>query len=172
MNMVGEFHGSACLSNTHLFQQELGRSVDDDPHVAVVARVADVAPSQEGHKEQPHEEVAELSGDVEANVACEARAQVEGDDEAEDDGRGPEGAEDVLALVVLGEVLKELANFLQQLFLIALAELLAPHLLDALEVLQGQGTLHTMLLLQHFGGHVRLVSTTQLRGGAGREERQ
>lgn len=148
--------------NAHLLQKVLGHGVNDGPQFTVLARITDVGPGQDGDEQKAGQHVAQLGGEIEAGVARDAGGQVERHDEGEDDGGGPEGVEDVLALVVLDKALIKFCYLVPQLVLILLAELFAPHFFNAPEVIHRTVALLLVLLLQQFGRHEWLFPTTDL----------
>lgn len=150
------------MSFTHLVPKRPGHLVDDGAQFPVLPGVADVGPGAERDQRQAQDHVAQAGDDVHAYKACDARRHVHDEDDHEERGRRARGVENVLGVVVLDVLDEHLVDLALQLLQVAAAELLAAHLLDAAEELQGLLPDGQVSVLQLAGGQEGPVAPADL----------
>ncbi len=149
--------------DTHLLPQGFCQPVDEAAHLSELPRVFNIDPDTERRQRQPHQQVTQHRRRAQTHEARQRRRHVHHQHHGEQRGRRARREEDVLSLVVFEEAGVGFVHLLLQLLLIALAEVLAAHLLHAAELT------HTALLqllvtaLQIRRRHVGPVSTAHLQ---------
>ena len=153
------------FSLIYLVPQRAGHLVDDSAQFPVFPGVPDVGPGAEGDQRQTQDHVAQAGNDVHAHKARDARGHIHDKDDHEQGGRRAGRVENVLGVIVLDVLDKDLVDLPLQLLQVAAAELLTSHLLHAPEHLQGLLPDHAVSGLQLAGGQEGPVAAADLGNG-------
>lgn len=160
---------SSVILFIYLVPQCTGHLVDDGAQFSVFPWVPDVGPGAESDQCQTQDHVAQARNDVHAHKACDARGHVHDKDDHEQSGRRAGCMENVLGVIVLDVLDKDLVDLPLQLLQVAPAELLASHLLHAPKHLQGLLSDDAVSGLQLAGGQEGPIAATDLGRRVGRE---